>query len=468
MIHDWARLWLTFERPVDRATYLRHGCWLTAVKYATDAGLVWLGTGAFWTPWSYLSSAPVMLYDRFAEAAPWLAPTLAVWTLPFLWIGVSMSLRRALDAGLSAWLALLFFVPLLGYVMAVALVLAPTDLRPEAPRELDGSARRLPAAMLAIAIGAALGLGMLVFSVRVLATYGLSLFVGTPFVVGVVTAFLLCQTYPASLRETFEVVAMTSLLVCGAAFALGTEGAICLVMLMPLGLGLALMGAVVGRWIATYQPRSSRGAALVALALPLSSALESPDTASVREVVTALEIDASPEVVWRNVIAFPPLAEPTEVLFRLGVSYPVRAEIHGEGVGAIRECVFSTGAFVEPITAWEPARRLAFDVVTAPPPLRELTPYRVDPPHLDGYLVPVRGEFRLVPLPGGRTRLEGSTWYEQRLRPEGYWVLFSDGIISRIHGRVLAHIAAVSEAEPVEGHGAPSAPRGFSDAAFRY
>jgi uncharacterized membrane protein YhaH (DUF805 family) len=449
-IRDWARLWLTFERPVDRATYLRHGAVLTAFKYAVDVLLVRLGTGAFWTPWSYLSSAPVMLYDRFAEAAPWLAPTLVVWTLPFLWIGVSMSLRRALDAGLSAWLALLFFVPLLGYLMVLALLLAPTERRPEAQRELHRSARRLPAAMLAIAVGAALGLGMLVFTVRVLATYGLSLFMGTPFVVGVVTAFLFCQTYPASRRETFEVVAMTSLLVAGAAFALGTEGAICLLMLMPLGLGPAFMGAVVGRWIATYQPRSTRGAALLALALPLSSALEDPGPASVREVVTALEIDASPEVVWRNVVAFPPLAEPTEPLFRLGIAYPVRAEIHGEGVGAIRECVFSTGSFVEPITAWEPGRRLAFDVVASPPPLRELTPYRVDPPHLDGYLVPVRGEFRLVPLPNGRTRLEGSTWYEQRLRPEGYWVLFSDAIISRIHTRVLEHIAAVSAAASVD------------------
>ena len=449
VIGEVARLWLTFERPVNRSTYLRHGLGLTALKYASDAALVWLGTGALWTPWSYLSSAPVMLYDRFAGAAPWLAPTLVVWTLPFLWIGVGMSLRRALDAGLSAWLALLFFVPLLGYLMILALVLAPTRDRPGAELEPHRSVRRLPAALLAMAVGSLLGLGMLLFTVRVLDTYGLGLFMGTPFVVGVVTAFLFCQTYPAGARETFEVVTMTCLFVAGAAFALGTEGVVCLLMLLPLGLGLALMGAVVGRWIATYQPRSTRGAALLALALPLSSTLEGPSRAVVREVVTTVEIDADADAVWRNVIAFPPLAEPTEALFRLGVAYPIRAEIHGYGIGAIRECVFSTGTFVEPITAWEPGRRLAFDVVASPAPLRELTPFRVDPPHLDGYLVPVRGEFRIVPLSQGRTRLEGSTWYQQRLRPEGYWVLFSDAIISRIHGRVLAHIAAVSEADGV-------------------
>jgi hypothetical protein len=116
-------------------------------------------------------------------------------------------------------------------------------------------------------------------------------------------------------------------------------------------------------------------------------------------------------------------------------------------VGAVRYCVFSTGPFVEPITAWEPRLRLAFDVVESPAPLRELTPYDVAPPHLEGYLLPRRGEFRLVALPNGRTRLEGSTWYEQRLAPEGYWALFSDAIIAKIHLRVLDHIRALSESE---------------------
>lgn len=149
-----------------------------------------------------------------------------------------------------------------------------------------------------------------------------------------------------------------------------------------------------------------------------------------------------------EVIAFSPIPEPRGVLFRLGLAYPTHAEIEGVGVGAVRYCVFSTGAFVEPITAWQPGIRLAFDVVESPPPLRELSLWDVAPPHLDGYLQPRRGEFRLVALPGGRTRLEGSTWYEQRLRPMGYWVLFSDFIIARIHHRVLEHIATSFEGAP--------------------
>ncbi len=45
----------------------------------------------------------------------------------------------------------------------------------------------------------------------------------------------------------------------------------------------------------------------------------------------------------------------------------------------------------------------------------------------------------------GRTRLEGTTWYTNRMWPADYWRLWSDLIIHRIHSRVLRHIQALSE-----------------------
>jgi hypothetical protein len=125
----------------------------------------------------------------------------------------------------------------------------------------------------------------------------------------------------------------------------------------------------------------------------------------------------------------------------------MRARLDGEGVGATRYCEFTTGTFVEPITAWEPGRRLAFDVTDQPAPLFELTPYRhIHPPHLDGFLRSNRGEFLLVALPEGRTRLEGRTWYEFAMYPQAYWTFWSDLFIHRIHQRVLWHIQRLAEA----------------------
>ncbi len=78
--------------------------------------------------------------------------------------------------------------------------------------------------------------------------------------------------------------------------------------------------------------------------------------------------------------------------------------------------------------------------------MKDLSPYRhVDAPHLEGYMVSRRGEFRLTALPGGRTRLEGSTWYTLAIYPEGYWVVGGEALLHAIHTRVLRHIKHLSE-----------------------
>ncbi len=158
-------------------------------------------------------------------------------------------------------------------------------------------------------------------------------------------------------------------------------------------------------------------------------------------------VAAPPAAVWRNVVSFSELPPPTEALFRLGIAYPIRARIDGVGAGAIRRCEFSTGTFVEPISAWEAPARLSFDITAQPVPLRELSPYgTIAPPHLQGYFRARRGAFRLTALPGGRTLLVGATWYELDIEPRGYWKIPANAIVSAIHRRVLLHIKRLTEA----------------------
>ena len=114
----------------------------------------------------------------------------------------------------------------------------------------------------------------------------------------------------------------------------------------------------------------------------------------------------------------------------------------------MRNCEFTTGSFLEPITQWEEPSLLAFDVISQPAPLREWSPYsQVYAPHLKGFFRTTHGEFRLVPLPNGGTRLEGRTWYSLRMAPAAYWTPLADAILHRIHHRVLRHIAALAEGE---------------------
>jgi len=136
-------------------------------------------------------------------------PALALWTLPFLWAGATLTMRRSLDAGWSAWLALAFFVPYLNYLLMLALCLAPSARGPSrrmpVPRAYE---HRLPSALLAIGAGLAVGLLMLVLAISALQRYGVAPFFGIPFGIGAFTAFLFNRRYPATAPETAEVVMM--------------------------------------------------------------------------------------------------------------------------------------------------------------------------------------------------------------------------------------------------------------------
>jgi uncharacterized membrane protein YhaH (DUF805 family) len=446
------RFWLALDAPVNRHTYCLHGFSLAAIKYLGDVTFFALSTGRFWKPTDYLPLAHSLLWTNLQGTPSWLMPALGIWTLPFLWIGVTLTLRRALDAGWSPWLALGFFVPFFNYVVMAVLCLIPSSKRIAGPKETTRPrGRRMPSALLSIAGGVALGIVMVVIGVRFIEQYGSALFFGAPFAMGALTAFLFNRRYPGTTLETIQVTICMFLAVAGAVFLFAFEGAICIAMAIPLGLVVGLLGAAMGRAIALSGRRAISPALSAILLLPISAVLEHPGATGIilHEVQSSVVINAPPERVWEHVIAFQPIPQPSELVFRLGIAYPRYARIDGAGIGAVRYCVFSTGVFVEPIIDWEPGRRLGFDVVSSPAPLRELSLYaNLSPPHLHGYLRSRRGEFRLVPLPGGGTRLEGSTWYGIEMAPEAYWQLWSDFLIHQIHRRVLEHIKFEVESTP--------------------
>lgn len=311
----------------------------------------------------------------------------------------------------------------------------------------------LGAALVGIAVTAALGVLLTLLSTEVLASYGVALFVLTPLCLGLFSSLAFGLRQPRSSGEcaTVGVIAVTVVSVALMGFAI--EGAICIVMALPLTLSLGTVGALLGYAIQARALRrwNAHAMSIAVLALPPLMGVEAiaPDHPPLREVTTSVVIDAPPSVVWRHVISVEPLPEPTELVFRVGIAYPTRATLDGAGVGAVRRCTFTTGDFVEPITAWEPGRRLEFDVRSQPAPMRELSPYGgVHPPHLDGFLHSERGRFVLVRLPDGRTLLRGTTWYRNRMWPQAYWGLWSDALIHKIHGRVLRHIERLAEAQP--------------------
>ncbi len=473
--------WFLFrmDGTVSRSRYTSVGFSLAILKYAFEAAAIGLLTRRFYTPIDFLSP---LLSTRatFTEGAPqWLGIALVLWTVPFVWVAVAMSVRRCRNAGYTPWLALLILVPAVNYL--TMLVLAGLDGPPEPDseearqdRELadiwkpptvdsmpdidvsgsSGTTAQESSGWLAAIAGAAAGATYAMFSVLltiyVLDSYGAALFFGTPIVAGAVSGFIFNNPVRRTLGQTLLQSTAMMLGCCCGFLLVGLEGVICIFMAMPIMVPLAIMGAVVGRSIAagTTRPKREANRMLWCLAgLPMLASVERlvvPEPTYA--VSTTIDIQASPSEVWEQVIAFPEITEPPAWFFRTGIASPLRARIDGSGVGAIRHCEFTTGTFVEPITVWDENHRLAFDVTEQPHPMFELTPYRhIHPPHLDTSFRSTRGEFLLEPLSDGGTRLTGTTWYVLQMHPQAYWTLWSDQLIHQIHLRVLKHIRSVAE-----------------------
>jgi hypothetical protein len=454
---SWRLLGLCFgvSQRVTPWTYTACGFGLMFVKYAVEAGAIWLYTERMLWPWLFLNPSWTVREGLLRGMPPWVAWAFLLWTLPFLWIAVSMSVRRMADAGHSPWLGMLVLVPVINLLFMVTACLMPSGdgerwNQQQRTPSVDG---RATAAALAVGVSLIVGGVMLLVSVYLLSTYGGSLFFGTPLVMGATAAYLYNRPLARGWASSIGV-GVAAVFFGGVALLLfAFEGVICVAMALPLVLPVGLMGGALGKAIADATRRPGIELAAVVLALPVLAGGESLLVRNQEFVVaTTIDIDAPPAVVWNNVVEFSELPEPREWYFRLGIACPERARIVGQGVGATRYCEFTTGAFVEPITAWEPPRRLAFDVAAQPEPMFELSPYpNVHPPHLDGALQSRRGEFRLVPLAANRTRLEGRTWYTFEMFPQSYWTLWSDAVIHRIHLRVMGHIKGLSETGATDG-----------------
>ena len=451
-----------FWRPsgtISRGTYALVGVLGFALKHNLDR---LLATYGFHHPWGLFNYwVPLRDVGRItnlrSSEAEFLAAMLAL-SLPFIWIGVTLTMKRLRSAQLPVGLAILFFVPFLNLLFFLVLCLMPereAALSAQGPSRPSRFVRILPdnvlgSAVMAVLFTVPIGLALVLLGERVLDNYGWGLFVALPFAMGFAAAVIYGLRRPRSLKASVGVACLSATLLGTLLFAVAVEGMMCLIMAAPLALPLAAFGGLCGYRVQRQRWMRTAPALLSALLIFVPGVQWMEHIAAPRSPIfvvrSAIDIQAPPEKVWKQVVAFTRIPPPEEWIFRVGIAYPIQAQIFGTGPGAERHCVFSTGAFVEPIEIWDEPHRLKFSVTSNPPPLEEWSPYaHIEPPHLRGYLVAEGGQFLLTPLPNGGTRLEGTTWYQHGLWPAEYWRLWSDPIIHRIHMRVLRHIRTEAE-----------------------
>ncbi len=369
-------LW-TWEGTLNRGPYAVIGVTAFAVKYVLDYAVA---SEVFGRPWSFFNYwIPVRQATRvtslsFADAR-FLLVMLAL-SFPFIWVGVVCTLKRLRDAGMSLGWVFLFFLPIVNLVFFFLFCLLPSRVRKNRPIVVSGDANKNrfdtwmsrsssgSAALAALLTGVA-GFAISYFSMFVLAKYGWGLFVAEPFCAGFLAALIHAYYGHKTFGDAMLVSCQSVFVSAALLVMLGAEGAICIAMATPLALPLAMAGGAVA-WFIQSRAGSQRPTLatflIVLLSVPLLMGAEQaahlvPPVYAVR---SSIEIEEPPEAVWKQVVAFTQIPEPHELLFRAGVAYPIRAEIIGQGVGAERHCVFSTGAFVEPIEVWDQPHLLKF------------------------------------------------------------------------------------------------------------
>ena len=345
-----------------------------------------------------------------------------------------LATRRAATVGATGLTASLAVVPWLQ--LFVVPILA---FREPAERVSPGSLVALRGALWGLGIALA---AEFVFTLA-FGEYGIALFAGSPFVVGLIAAYFAERDgHPHPFVAAQNALVLASAVLFGFAF----EGLFCLVIAYPLATVAALIGSAAGVPLARWRTRSATALSSIAL-LPLLLIAETaaPPLAEFRDV-RSVEVAAAPASVWEAIVNMGTIREAPAAPFGWGLAYPVAGRIDGTGIGAVRLGVFSTGIAYERVTRWEPGRELWFDVLSDPPMMRETNPFGpVRSPHLEGYFATRTAHFTLTPLPGGRTKLTLATDHALMLGPTTYFEPLARWTVAENKRRVLQHFKSRAE-----------------------
>ena len=443
---------LTWKGEVTRKDYLIWGILLFAVKYNLDRFTA-LVSGRNWYLTDYFMLSDTISLQTLSDQDLIFYLILVMQSLPFIWFGTVLCVKRLRNARIPSWIVVFFFVPFVNFLLFIILSALPENEKEKLPKAkfLD---RVIPtskygSAVFSVGIVLLVGLALTAVLVNYLKDYGWSLFIGIPFFLGFASVLIYGHhhqlNYKAALGVAFTSIVFFNTVI----FILAVEGVICIAMALPILFFIAWIGASIG--YAIHENR--RATTLNMVFMPVYTVLllgiiehHEERTPPTTDVTTEIIVHAPKEKIWNALVAFSQIKAPRELLFKTGIAYPTHAEITGTGVGAIRKCHFTTGSFIEPITIWDEPHLLQFSVADQPPPMMEMSVYdNLEITHLDRYFTSVKGQFQLEQLPDESTKLIGTTWYHHDIWPSVYWKLWSDYILHKIHLRVLKHIKSRAE-----------------------
>lgn len=445
---------VSFQGSVSRIRILVWGILLATIKYPLDYAVAVYGFDYPWSPLTYFSVRRGPLLHAADLPQLWLS-LLAV-AAPFLWAGVALTVKRLRDSGISPMWSLFFFAPYINYLFFLVLCTLPPKRSVRSPDTPSVSAdvpgdeqeqgvegrefgrliphNKIGAFCIAFFAAFSISVASIVLASTFGEQWGLSLFLVAPLSIGFVAQFIVGYHDLRSSRPRFGQIISIAVLTVLSLFWSGREGLPCLIMATPILLPVVLIGAFVAHCVIKLGQVRTTSLVFAIGVIPVSTLIDGDFATqpSPRAVRSVIEINASPDLVWKYIVNFPRIESPTELIFRMGIAHPQAATIDGEGPSALRRCIFDQGVFEEPIEVWKPGEELTFGVLS-------------QPSRLDSYLNVKRGQFLLRSIGAATTVVEGTTWFDLNVHPASYWTLWSDNIVETIHQRVLRHVKALAE-----------------------
>jgi uncharacterized membrane protein YhaH (DUF805 family) len=448
----------SFQGPIGRVAYALWALPVFAAQYLAGWLVAWW-QGASASQFDVYLWAPLRLFvsDQTrtqvdAQPVSWLMTALGMICLVLAcWMLVALTYRRALDSDAGGWTAAAVITPLLQLPVIAVMSVWPRRT-PLLEPVLEADRQRLltgwGAALQGMIAGIALTLAAVATSALIFGTYGYGIFLASPFVIGAVVGYVANRKADLDEAETNKIVRRTGFFACLALLVTALEGLGCLIMVAPLAIVAAMLGGIVGGDAGRRARQGATTGIVSSVAvLPIIFALETvfpPSLLFATEQTIA--VNAPPDRVWKAIVRMETISEPISLIHHVGIAYPVRGRVFGEGVGALRYGDFSTGTAVERVTEWKENRKLTFVVLKDIPGLRELSPYRhVHAPHVQGYFTTRETSFELIPREGGVTDVVERTSHELKLDPALYWLPFARFMVDTNNARVLRHIKAQAE-----------------------
>jgi hypothetical protein len=316
----------------------------------------------------------------------------------------------------------------------------------------------IPAMLLAIAAGAAVGTGIrFIYQWRRLRpaldpftaghVFGLPLTSG--FVTGAVAGWCGADSWLLAAMLPLATLAV----ICTVTLALRWQRLLSIILNLP---AFAIMG-MLGGLMSAHAVRTNPGTVVlvgaILSALPVAASLiesRHPARRRTRWVRTSTVVSSEAGAIWERIVRVAPIESKEWGAYRLfallGFPAPQRAELNLDGLGGLRLGIFSNRVlFEEPVAVWEPGRRVAFDVHVNAEAIGEL-PFdeftRIGGAYLDLH----RAQYVLEPLGSGRVRLHLMSLHSVTTRLNGYAGWWAEVILAAFQRNILALIRARCEA----------------------